>query len=656
MLILDEAHHLKNARTKIAGLFQQKEAVEDMEEAINRGPLYGTFERMLFLTATPFQLGHHELCSVLERFEAVSWKGDKAPSEGLQVYKGKICELRKLLDSAQDASIRFDKQWSKLQPEDMIIGEKMCSDENTWWTQICTENGVRSERTEEVIRRYNEVNQKMRRTEELLKPWVIRHLKEYDGIILAPNTPRRIRLTGKAISEDKLGENTEGLDIAHEAVLPFLLAARTAALLPRHRAVFAEGLASSYEAFIETKKNRKTATVTDLDDEALPDLILDPNVQWYVDKIEQVLATDFRTQQHYHPKMDATVHRVLELWKKGEKVVVFCHYIATGKALRRNISNAIRKEILSSAANRLDCDETKAEALLDKIGKSFFAEDSLVRKQVDIEIHKILKPYTLLEPFEHKIMEVIRRYLRTPSFLTRHFQFENRNLTPEAVVSAFKTQDESGLSLQKTINQFLLFLLSRSESERNDFISAVHQVQTGGIRTLDNQGIFEDDELQGEDARLIQPNVRLVNGTVRPETRYRLILAFNTPFYPEVLITSSVMAEGVDLHLNCRHVIHHDLCWNPSTLEQRTGRVDRIGSKSEIAKKPIRIYLPYISQTQDEKMYRVVMDRERWFKVIMGEKFQVDEFTTDRLALRIPLPKEAADALAFKLEVADISA
>jgi superfamily II DNA/RNA helicase len=129
------------------------------------------------------------------------------------------------------------------------------------------------------------------------------------------------------------------------------------------------------------------------------------------------------------------------------------------------------------------------------------------------------------------------------------------------------------------------------------------------------------------------------------------MLAFNTPFYPEVLIASSVMAEGVDLHLNCRHVIHHDLSWNPSMLEQRTGRVDRLGSKGEMSLKPIQVYLPYISETQDEKMYRVVMDRERWFQVVMGEKYTIDAKTTEKLASRIPLPASVAQQLAFDLSL-----
>jgi len=113
----------------------------------------------------------------------------------------------------------------------------------------------------------------------------------------------------------------------------------------------------------------------------------------------------------------------------------------------------------------------------------------------------------------------------------------------------------------------------------------------------------------------------------------------------------ALFAEGVDLHLNCRQAIHHDLCWNPSTLEQRTGRVDRIGAKCERAGRPIHVYLPYVAETQDEKMYRVVMDRARWFSVVMGEQYRVDENTAEKLARRVPFPPSAAEELRFALHV-----
>jgi hypothetical protein len=43
------------------------------------------------------------------------------------------------------------------------------------------------------------------------------------------------------------------------------------------------------------------------------------------------------------------------------------------------------------------------------------------------------------------------------------------------------------------------------------------------------------------------------------------------------------------------------------------------------------------------------MDRERWFKVVMGENYKVDAFNTDKMAERILFPAEAAEELAFKL-------
>lgn len=147
------------------------------------------------------------------------------------------------------------------------------------------------------------------------------------------------------------------------------------------------------------------------------------------------------------------------------------------------------------------------------------------------------------------------------------------------------------------------------------------------------------------------PNVRLANGGVNREIRRRLMLSFNTPFFPEILVASSVMSEGVDLHLHCRHAIHHDLDWNPSTLEQRTGRLDRLGSHAWRSGMPIVVYEPFLEATQDEKQYRVVKDRERWFSVVMGERLELDEASTDRLAARIPPPDDLARALTLHLGI-----
>lgn len=51
--------------------------------------------------------------------------------------------------------------------------------------------------------------------------------------------------------------------------------------------------------------------------------------------------------------------------------------------------------------------------------------------------------------------------------------------------------------------------------------------------------------------------------------------AFNSPFWPFVLVTTSVGQEGLDFHTYCHAVVHWNLPSNPVDLEQREGRVHR---------------------------------------------------------------------------------
>jgi hypothetical protein len=51
--------------------------------------------------------------------------------------------------------------------------------------------------------------------------------------------------------------------------------------------------------------------------------------------------------------------------------------------------------------------------------------------------------------------------------------------------------------------------------------------------------------------------------------------AFNSPFWPFVLTSTSVGQEGPDFHQYCHAVVHWNLAANPVDLEQREGRVHR---------------------------------------------------------------------------------
>jgi ERCC4-related helicase len=49
-----------------------------------------------------------------------------------------------------------------------------------------------------------------------------------------------------------------------------------------------------------------------------------------------------------------------------------------------------------------------------------------------------------------------------------------------------------------------------------------------------------------------------------------------------VLVATDAASEGLNLQARCRLVIHFDVPWNPTRLEQRIGRVDRIGQQRRV--------------------------------------------------------------------------
>jgi len=152
-------------------------------------------------------------------------------------------------------------------------------------------------------------------------------------------------------------------------------------------------------------------------------------------------------------------------------------------------------------------------------------------------------------------------------------------------------------------------------------------------------------------------------------TRDRIFNGFNTPLLPEVLICTQVGQEGIDLHRHCRHVVHYDLAWNPAVLEQRTGRADRIGSKTfrerDAASDPktvcLEIGVPFIAGTYDERMYEELRLRAQTFEVLTGGDFAADHAdglddtssaAGSELGLSVlPLPPKMINDLRVKLHV-----
>jgi hypothetical protein len=126
-------------------------------------------------------------------------------------------------------------------------------------------------------------------------------------------------------------------------------------------------------------------------------------------------------------------------------------------------------------------------------------------------------------------------------------------------------------------------LQRNTPGEMAEHLARVLGVGTGSpnINLTTNTGHLRTEQLArrshfalafGEDVKADQGSPLEQSG---PSRKTAVREAFNSPFWPFVLSTTSVGQEGLDFHLFCRDIVHWNLPSNPVDLEQREGRINR---------------------------------------------------------------------------------
>ena len=94
--------------------------------------------------------------------------------------------------------------------------------------------------------------------------------------------------------------------------------------------------------------------------------------------------------------------------------------------------------------------------------------------------------------------------------------------------------------------------------------------------------------------------VYLISGDTKYTDRGPLLDDFRRS-EKSILILTSVGSEGLDLQF-CSIIVNYDLHWNPMRLEQRIGRIDRVGQKA----KEIEIHNFIVTGSVDEKVLSIL--------------------------------------------------
>jgi len=112
--------------------------------------------------------------------------------------------------------------------------------------------------------------------------------------------------------------------------------------------------------------------------------------------------------------------------------------------------------------------------------------------------------------------------------------------------------------------------------------------------------------------------VGYVDGSVKDEERSALRKRFELPkkdpLALDILLFTEVGSEGLDYQF-CDTIVNYDLPWNPMRIEQRIGRIDRRGQKSEVA----HIYNCITQGTIDEEIYHRCLWRIGVFESSIGD-------------------------------------
>jgi len=127
---------------------------------------------------------------------------------------------------------------------------------------------------------------------------------------------------------------------------------------------------------------------------------------------------------------------------------------------------------------------------------------------------------------------------------------------------------------------------------------------------------FYRDTLSYLEARLAGDGVAsvVIHGNIPDQERWSRIARFRDPNGPRVLLSSEVGSEGIDLQF-CRIVINYDLPWNPMRVEQRIGRIDRVGQQAS----RLAIVNFKVRGTVEERLYERLHEKLARFTNSLGD-------------------------------------
>ncbi|MPS82136.1 MAG: DEAD/DEAH box helicase [Achromobacter sp.] len=288
-----------------------------------------------------------------------------------------------------------------------------------------------------------------------------------------------------------------------------------------------------------------------------------------------------------HPKVDAVAMEVQRIVRSNEKVLAFCdHHVPAGE-LADELTRRLQRLPVERSPDSHTWMQAWEEALSDTSGKG---DPFLPRAK--LKFIEWLCSAGVRSQVAGWLASSLRKKMKAPELARLLKETEARGGTDRESIAA----QAGRLYLQLTDKE------SRSTRAR----------LLGDPLTLPGASMSMVCAVCEIPQKANDPSIFFAN---QPDT---VLAIFNSPFGPDVLVTTDKLSEGVDLHRFCRHLIHYELDPSPVRTVQRNGRLRRVGSWAARTGQPIVISYPALKGTRDERLVEIMQMRLRQFDLLLG--------------------------------------
>ncbi len=308
--------------------------------------------------------------------------------------------------------------------------------------------------------------------------------------------------------------------------------------------------------------------------EGLPSI---EEIQPYVMRSEKRFAVDYdgrklfndRSTIRFDVELDPVRHAAqIALYQHVTKYVRIC--FGRAKSTKRNATGLVMVMLQKLASSSTDAILSALRTRLSRL-ESGEDEDELEMYGLDGTLD-----------YEDEEMNVDDYSVeQTSSELKNEIEMLQK-LVEEAEQCRNKETDAKATALVEKI-----YSLRAKGSEDNKVLvfTEFRQTQDFLIRVLSEQGL----------------RCEKVNGSMTMEERHQALVHFRDD--ADVLVATDAAGESLNMQF-CHIIINYDLPWNPMTIEQRIGRVDRIGQKHEV-----QAYNMLTNNGVDYRIYDIIVEK-----------------------------------------------